>query len=368
MKILLCPDKFKGSLSSEKVCLALEKGLKQQNKNFEIIKHPMADGGDGSIAILKKQLHLKQIKVATLDPLNRNIIAEYYYKDHTAYIELASASGLSLLHDQEKSPMISSTKGTGLMIKDAIEKGFQTIYLFIGGSATNDAGMGIAHALGFVFIDENGNPLDPVGKNLIKISKIKNNSAIDFQKLNIVVLCDVNNPMHGPNGAAHRFAAQKGASDEEILKLDEGLKHFETIVKSQFNKNLAHIPGIGAAGAVGASLVSLLQAQLQNGFQMIANITGLKEAIKSVDLVITGEGKLDQSSFQGKLVGKVHELSKELGKNCGVVAGMIDTTQENNSKFIFQKSIDDLANDLEDAMKSAEKYLLEIAQTLEIPK
>ena len=220
MKILLCPDKFKGSLSAEQVCHAVREGLLSVDSNLEIISHPMADGGDGSIEILKSLLKLKGIKIQTLDGLKRNIEAKYYYNDDSAFIELASASGLVLLSKAERNPMTTSTLGTGLMMKDALERGFKKLYLFIGGSSTNDAGIGIAQALGFDFLDKKDSSLDPIGSNLGKIHKIVNNNLYNFENMEITVLCDVTNPMHGPNGAAFVYAAQKGATDQDIIYLD----------------------------------------------------------------------------------------------------------------------------------------------------
>lgn len=308
MKILLCPDKFKGSLSAEEVCKALSKGLWSVNKDFQITSLPMADGGDGSIDILKSRLLLSPIHVRTVDPLGRNIEATYYHSEGVAFIELAAASGITLLKHSELNPLATSTKGTGVIMKDAIERGFQKIYLFIGGSATNDGGIGIAQALGFDFLDIHGASLEPIGANLEKIQSIANHSSYNFENIEITVLCDVTNPMHGPNGAAYIYGAQKGATEEDILSLDTGLRNYGNVLKSQFRVDLSNESGIGAAGAVGASLVGLLNAKMENGFHMIANVNQLEEAIKAADLVITGEGKIDRTTFQGKVVGRTQAL------------------------------------------------------------
>ena len=367
MNILLCPDKFKGSLSAEKVCEYLAEGLSEDNQHLNIINHPLADGGDGSIALLIKRLNLIERQITTIDPLGRKIKAHYFHSDDTAFIELASASGLVLLKPFERNPLITSTRGTGLMMKDAIEQGFERIYLFIGGSATNDAGMGIAHSLGFDFLDEHGHQLDPVGHNLIRVRTVKNNEVFDYKKLQIIVLCDVTNPMHGPNGAAHVYAAQKGAEKWAIEKLDNGLKNYDKILQNHIHQELGSIPGMGAAGAVGASLVALLNARLENGFKMIADLTDFEKEVKNADLIITGEGKIDHTSFHGKVVGNVLDLAQQHSVKTGIVAGNIEAEIDHSSNVLFQKSVMSYAQNLEDAMENTKDYLKligkEIGQT-----
>lgn len=357
MKILLCPDKFKGSLTAHEVCDTLREGILQSLPNTEVISHPMADGGDGSIQILHNRLNLQSKKINTVDPLGRKIQAEYSYSDDTAFIELASASGLVLLNKWERNPLITSTRGTGYMIKDALENGFKKIFLFIGGSATNDAGIGLAQALGFNFLDKNGHQLDPVGMHLMDIEKIENVSPFDFTNIEITVLCDVTNPMYGPEGAAYTYAKQKGASSETIQKLDDGLRHFNSILSSTIDKDISSLPGMGAAGAVGASLLGLLNARLIGGFQLMSELTRLEDAIKSADIVITGEGKIDLTSYQGKVVGNVLSLCQKYHTPCGVVGGVIENT---NPAFFFTQSIISKAIDIEDSMQSPKRYLKKI--------
>jgi len=364
MKILLCPDKFKGSLSAEQVCHAVREGLLSVDSNLEIISHPMADGGDGSIEILKSLLKLKGIKIQTLDGLKRNIEAKYYYNDDSAFIELASASGLVLLSKAERNPMTTSTLGTGLLMKDALERGFKKLYLFIGGSSTNDAGIGIAQALGFDFLDKKDSSLDPIGSNLGKIHKIVNNNLYNFENMEITVLCDVTNPMHGPNGAAFVYAAQKGANDQDIISLDEGLKNYSSVLKFHLNVDHSDESGMGAAGAVGASLVGLLNANLKNGFEMFSNITRLKDAIKKSDLVITGEGSVDQTSFQGKVVGNIVQICNKYHIPCGIIGGMLEEINSSDLNINFQKSIISIAKDLADAMTSSERFLNTIGKDI----
>ena len=182
-RILIAPDKFKGSLSALKVCESIAAGLKQKDPSLEISFHPMADGGDGSLTILADHLNLKKEELKTVDPLGRSITANYFTATDAAFIEVASASGLILLKENEHNPLLTSTLGTGQLMADTILNGFQNIYLFLGGSATNDVGMGIAQALGFQFLDKKNNPLDPIGKNLFHINTIKNSHLFDFNKI-----------------------------------------------------------------------------------------------------------------------------------------------------------------------------------------
>ena len=364
MNILICPDKFKGSLSADKVCEALKKGLCADKPNLKIVNHPMADGGDGSINILKSFYKFEKIQVETIDPLGRVIIANYYKTEDSAYIELASAAGLVLLDKEDRNPVYTSTEGTGIMMSDAIGRGLKKIYLFIGGSATNDAGIGIAKALGYDFLDAENQQLRPIGGNLEKIHAIRNNSPYDFSEIEINVLCDVENPMHGVNGAAHTYAGQKGASESEINYLDKGLKKYAEVLKSETQKEIADIPGMGAAGAVGASLVGLLNAKLIDGFQMVSRTTKLEKAIQEADLVITGEGKIDPTSFQGKVVGNVLKLCKQHDKPCGVIAGMIEELSEMRFKFYFQESIISRANNQQEAMANPETFLYEMGKDI----
>ncbi len=360
MKILLCPDKFKGSISAKKVCKAIGVGLMNGGGAFEILHHPMADGGDGSIEILKDNFDLEEIVTESLDPLARKISASYYISKKTAFIELASASGLVLLKDDERNPCWTSTEGTGVLIKHALRNGCKKIYLFIGGSATNDAGMGIAHVLGFHFVDKNGAALKPIGDNLLRIERVLAPKYSSNDEAQLIALCDVNNPMFGPNGAAYTYAKQKGATSQEIEKLDQGLQHYAAVLKAQYGVNLSKTKGVGAAGAVCASLLALLNAEMQSGFQMLSELTQLEQRIKEADVIVTGEGKIDSTSFQGKVVGNVFSLCKKYSKPCVAVGGIIEETDQLIENCIYQKSIFSKAQSLKRSMAEPEKYLQEI--------
>ena len=361
MRILICPDKFKGSISAKEVCESLKKGIIETRSDLDVVLHPLADGGDGSIELLEDYIDLTQVETETVDPLGRKISANYYHSDKSAFIELASASGLVLLTEQERNPMNASSYGTGLMIKDAIKKGFNHIYLFIGGSATNDAGIGIAQALGYTFLDSSGKELAPKGSSLMQIESIDKSSSTKYDDISITVLCDVINPMYGSNGAAQVYAEQKGATEEMIEDLDRGLKNYAKIIHDITGEDISNFPGMGAAGAVGASLVGLLDAKMENGFKLIARETNLDYEIQKADIVITGEGKIDSTSFQGKVVGNVLSLCKERQTPVGLVGGIIDTE---SITPIFQHSIVDRANHIDVAMLNAADYLVAIGQSI----
>ncbi len=363
-KIVLCPDKFKGSLTAKEVCLALEAGLASSGLPYDLFCLPMADGGDGSIEILQSKLNFEKIKINCLDPLGRKIKSHYYAYHDTAYIELASASGLVLLSTEERNPSLTSTFGTGLMIKDALKREYKNIFLFIGGSATNDGGIGIAYALGYNFLSINDKLLEPIGKNLVDIRKIIKTKSFDFEKVSFTIVCDVLNPMHGPNGASYTYAAQKGARQNDIQQLDAGLKNYAFILKSQFEKDISQMQGMGAGGAVSASLVAFFEAEIKNGFQMFSELYKLEHEIKNADLVITGEGKIDATSFQGKVVGSVLSLCQKYSIPCGIIAGVIDEFERSHKATIFEKAIISEARNSKDSMEEAKKYLKKIGKEI----
>jgi glycerate kinase len=363
MKILLAPDKFKGSLSAEEVCKAIEKGLNGGEKTFEIITHPMADGGDGSLAVLSAYLNLKKQAVETFDPIGREVSAAYYTSSKAAFIEVASASGLVLLNEQERNPLKTSTLGTGKMIADAISKGYQEIYLFLGGSATNDGGMGIALALGSQFLDEQKRILKPIGANLSDVKYIESSPDFDLEKIKITLLCDVTNPLFGINGAAYVYAPQKGAKDEQVRYLDNGLSHFSNIIHQKTGIDVSNIPGSGAAGGIGAGLIGLFGAKIEKGFDTISKLTDLEKYIQWADWVVSGEGKLDSQSLQGKVIDGVALLCKKYDKPLALFVGKNDLQPQDlhdlKAKHVF--SISENAKNLEDAMLNGAVYLEEMA-------
>ncbi|UBZ12319.1 glycerate kinase [Flagellimonas marinaquae] len=335
MKFILAPDKYKGSLTGRQFCETVAQGIYKVFPKSEILKMPLADGGDGTIDVVADYLKASKVSVKVKDPLFREITTHYLLSEdgQTAFIEMSEASGYKLLQKTEMNCMHTTTLGTGEMILDALERGAQTILLGIGGSATNDGGMGMAKALGYSFLDAEGNELKPIGENLAKVKKIRqNNIHPKLAEIKIQVACDVNNPFYGENGAAKIYGAQKGASEEDIEFLDGGLKNFSKMLEASFDIDVQNIPGSGAAGGVGGGAVVFLNAELVSGVDLIMQLANFDEALQGADWVITGEGQLDGQTFSGKTISGVIRSAKKhkvpVAAFCGSVDVDINEMQE----------------------------------------
>lgn len=325
--IVIAPDKFKGSLTSIEACNAIKEGILEAENNIELLLFPMADGGDGFAEVMKYYLHTETQFAVTVDPLGRIISTSYEWnkKDLVAIIELASSSGLAILKKEERNPLVTSTFGTGMLILDAINLGAKKIILGIGGSATNDAGIGILAAMGFKILDEDDNILKPSGENLFLIKKIVPPAFLSSVKIEIA--CDVINTLHGPEGAAYIFSPQKGATREQVKKLDNGLRHFSKIIEQETGKNLSGIPGAGAAGGIAAGLMAYLNVSLVKGTELIINASSIKKFIDDADFIITGEGKLDTQSFGGKTISAITSIAKEKNIPVAALCGRLELTE-----------------------------------------
>ena len=311
MKIIVAPDKFKGSLTSMQACECIRDGILQADKNADIKIFPMADGGDGFADVMKYYLQTRRVQCKTVDPLMRNISASYELDatNKTAIIELAAASGLLLLKEEERNPLHTSTYGTGLLINHAIDNGAKKIILGIGGSATNDAGIGILAALGFVFKDEKDKTVKPVGENLSYIKSVTVPASLPA--VEFIIACDVINILFGKEGAAFIYASQKGADEKAVQFLNEGLKHFASVIKAQTGKDIANFPGSGAAGGVAAGLAAYFNIQIESGAKLITAISGIEKHLQDADMIITGEGKLDYQSSKGKVIHQMVSIGKK---------------------------------------------------------
>ena len=367
MTFLISPDKFKGSLSALNVCKAIEQGLYEFEPDLKVISHPLADGGEGSLAVLENYLQGEKITVEVSNPLGSKIDADYLLENKNAYIELASASGLVLLEKQKQNPLYTSTYGAGEIVLDAINKGAENIFLFVGGSSTNDAGMGILTALGFKFKDKNGRELYPSGQNLIKVKSIDDYSLkYNPDKVSFFVLCDVDNKLTGQEGAAYVYAGQKGASESEIRLLDKGLVNFAKIVRDKTGMDITVIEGGGAAGGVAAGMCGLAKAVIKSGIDFIIDITGFEQNLTKADYVITGEGKLDKQSLQGKVVGRVADLTAGYGKPLILFVGKNELSGHCLDKLnpLYIDTIISRSAGIDDAMKNGAKYLKEMAVSM----
>eukprot|EP01029_Cantina_marsupialis_P023303 TRINITY_DN578546_c0_g2_i2.p1 TRINITY_DN578546_c0_g2~~TRINITY_DN578546_c0_g2_i2.p1 ORF type:complete len:374 (+),score=60.19 TRINITY_DN578546_c0_g2_i2:270-1391(+) len=364
-KLILAPDKFKGSLTGMEFCDAIERGIRKHTSDIEIVKLPLADGGDGTIEVLNYYLNGEMISLEVHDPLHRKIQASYLYSESkkTAFIEMAEASGIRLLKNDEANPLQASTYGTGELIKDAIERGVEHIILGIGGSATNDAGMGMARALGYRFFDCDEKELKGIGADLNQLAFIDDSEVHEnLPKVKVEVACDVDNPLYGPNGAAYVYSRQKGATDEMIIELDGGLINFCELVNRQFKRNLQTIKGAGAAGGLGAGCILFLNAKLNSGIDLIKNEANFDQKIKGADWVITGEGKLDDQTFSGKVIrGVLDSITKE---KLAVFCGVVDLSDARRKEISIDhiSEIATYATDVEDSIANAGIYLEKSAE------
>ncbi len=316
MRILIAPDSFKGSLSAKEFCRITQNTIENHWPNDEVFTLPLADGGEGTVESLVEGTDGKLITLEVTGPLGRPVKAQYgiLLDETVAVIEMASASGLPLVPPDKRDPMHATTYGTGELIADAINKGCRQIIIGIGGSATNDAGIGMMQALGFQCLDADNKEVPFGGEGLLKLTRIIPPTTIDFKTIDIQVACDVNNPLYGKNGAAHIYAGQKGANEDMITRLDHGLMAFATVVSDSLKVDVSSLVGGGAAGGLGAGLSAALGAKLRPGFEIIRRLVGLDAVLENeVDLVITGEGQLNHQSLKGKLPVELAKLAQSKG-------------------------------------------------------
>lgn len=340
MRVLICPDKFKNSLTAAQVCDAVEHGIKSKNKDFEIVKMPLADGGEGTSEILTALTGGKFITVEAHDPLFRIVEASYGISGDgsTAFIEMSSASGLKLLKPNEYNPLKATTFGTGELIRHALESGVTKIILGIGGSATNDGGIGAAAALGFKFLDDNGAELQPTGENLFRIKKIQFEHVFpSLSNTTFQAMCDVNNPLTGIDGASVVFGPQKGATQHQVTLLDEGLLNLGNVIEKELGHFIQNVPGAGAGGGIGGGAIAFFQAELKSGIELVMEMTNFEEEAMKADLIITGEGKMDSQSLQGKVVAGVAAIAMKHHKRLMAVAGRNDIDKSQQQALQIEK-------------------------------
>ena len=329
--LLLAFDSFKGSLTSCEVADAFEEGVRSVLPDCTVKKVCMADGGEGTAEALVSSLCGEWVDVEVLDPLMRPIHARYGVVDdgRTAVIEMASASGLTLLTEEERNPLKTSTYGTGQLITDALKRGCRNLLIGIGGSATNDAGTGMLSALGFRFLDAEGRPLEGCGESLERIAVIDSSHILpELESVDIRVACDVANPFCGPQGAAYIFAPQKGADKQMVERLDRGMHRFATIIK-QYNKvDVTQTPGAGAAGGLGGAFSALLGTSLCRGVELVLDALRFDELLKGCDLVVTGEGCIDRQTLMGKAPMGVLRAATRRGIPVVAIGGSVEHSPE----------------------------------------
>lgn len=366
MQIIVAIDKFKGSLTSLQAAEAVKRGLLKRQPNALIKIFPVADGGDGFDEVIRYYFSLEAIESESIDPLGRPIKAGWTWDPgaKTAFISVAAASGLALLSDSEKNPMFTSSEGTGWLIKDAIAHGAKKIVLGLGGSASNDAGLGILAALGFQFLDAAGQPLAAIGGNLEKVNRIVRPAIIP----NIVfdIATDVVNPLYGPTGAAWVYAAQKGADEFQIQSLDQGLRSIGKLLEKEKGEAFAGGNGMGAAGGIAAGLFAFFEVRIQPGIDWVLKASGLEKLLNSTHLLITGEGRLDKQSTQGKVVGRLAEIARLHGVKTAAVCGKNELSSEALKEAGIGQVLEirSIANSEQEAISEAAILLERLAASL----
>lgn len=323
MKIVIAPDSFKGSLSAVEAAEAMACGVLRAKPEAKIVKIPLADGGEGTTAVLVSALKGELCECLAQNPIGREISACYGVVAvdgvQTAIIEVAAASGLTLVDDKERNALRASSYGTGQLIRDALDRGFRNFIIGLGGSATTDAGKGMLEALGVRFYDESGKLLCDGGGSLSLLSQIDISEMDErLQECNFRVMCDVENVLYGETGAAYIFAPQKGATSEDVLILNCGLQRFAECVKRDLKCDISRVLGGGAAGGLGAALVAFFNAKLVSGAELLLKVTDFDKNLNDADLVLTGEGKIDSQTMMGKLLS--HVLRSASSRNVPVVA------------------------------------------------
>ncbi|QLB12696.1 glycerate kinase [Bisgaardia hudsonensis] len=369
MKIIIAPDSFKESLSALEVAKAIEIGFKKIFPNAEYICIPMADGGEGTVQSLIDATQGKIIDIEVTAPLGNKVNAFIGLSgdEKTAIIEMSAASGLHLVPIEQRNPLKTTSFGTGELIKSALDLGVQKIILGIGGSATNDAGVGMLQALGAKFLDYQQQTIGFGGETLIKIDSIDiSNLDPRLKQVSIEVACDVSNPLCGSLGASAIFGPQKGATPEMVKMLDNGLQHFANQVEQQLGFAIAKISGAGAAGGMGAGLFILPNVKLKSGIKLITDILALPKYIEDADLVITGEGCMDSQTIKGKTPIGVAQTAKQFNKPVIAIVGSLRSDYE----VVYDYGIDAVfpiiteINSIEKTLKSAQSNLISTAQNI----
>ncbi|MEH7046985.1 MULTISPECIES: glycerate kinase [Bacillus] len=339
MKVVIASDSYKESLKAIEVCEAIERGFRAIFPNAKYVKIPIGDGGEGTVESLVDATGGRIISISVTGPLRESVQAFYgVSKDKkTAFIEMAAASGLQHVPVEKRNPLITTTKGTGELILHALNQGVEYIILGLGGSATNDGGAGMLAALGVRFINDKGEVIDPSGGTLYSIV------AIDFSQMDprlkgvkIEAACDVDNPLVGMQGASFVFGRQKGANIEMMKELDENLKHYANILKRYVSSDVSEIPGAGAAGGMGAAVISVLKGDLRRGIEIVLDYTNFDKHIEDADLIITGEGRIDEQTAYGKAPVGVAGRAKRFSVPVIAIGGSVSS----DYSAVYEKGID----------------------------
>ena len=358
MNIIVVPDSFKGTLSATRVADIAGEEIKKAIPSANIKKIPVADGGEGTLDCFENITGGKRIACEVTGPNFQKVNAEFLLCGNTAVIESAQANGLPLANP--KSAAGTTTYGVGELIKKAAEQGAEKFIIGIGGSATNDCGCGMAAALGTKFFDRDGNEFVPTGETLCNVESVTFGKTYD-----ITVLCDVTNPLYGENGAACVYAPQKGADEQQVRMLDDGLRHIASVLE-KFGKDVADLKGAGAAGGMGAGFIAFLNAELKRGIEVVLDLAGFEQSAQQSDYIITGEGSLDSQSFSGKVIDGI--ISRSHGKPVIAVVGIsklddcseygLAAVFESNEKHLpFEQIVDSAEDDLRKCLRKTAEFI-----------
>jgi glycerate kinase len=367
VKIVVALDKFKGSLTASRACDIVRDALVSARPELRVVTKPMADGGDGTDEVLLTTLGGEWISRPVMGPFpEMSCSARYAWlpKEATAVIAMASASGLVLLKPEERNPLLTTTYGTGELIRAAIEHGAKRIWLAVGGSATVDGGVGAAMALGWRFLDAQGRSIGFGGGELERIARIVRPDQLRIPA--VEVLCDVDNPLCGEHGAARVFGPQKGATPAMVEQLDDGLQHLGRLVKEQLGRDVVNRPGAGAAGGLAGGAVAFMGARITSGIETVIDASGMEVELADADWVVTGEGRFDTQSLRGKVVSGIAKLASKHRAKMAVLAGSVQVSEE-----IYRREGIDLAlstmkpgMELNEALARAEELLFLAAREL----
>lgn len=365
MKLIFASDSFKGSLSSEKINEILTDCAKKTFENCHCVPFLIADGGEGTLEAVLSQKGGKVVPVFAENPVGEKILSRYGVFDDAAIVCMSEASGLPLLKKEQRSARKTSTFGTGELIRHAVESGCKRIYITLGGSATNDGGTGALSALGFRFLDENGNAVKGTGEELCKIKSIDGSHALDFSNIQITLLCDVSNPLLGEKGATYTYGRQKGATDSDLQFLERGMENFARVAEEYCGKSL-NVAGGGAAGGIGGALYAFLRAEIRSGIQTVLDLCNFDEALQDADLVITGEGRVDFQSANGKVIDGILQRANKKKVPVLAIAGSLGE----GANLLYEKglaaafAIVNKPMDLDFAMQNAQELYQNTAENV----
>lgn len=329
MKVLIAPDSFKGSIDALSAAQAIERGILTVDPETKTFLLPMADGGEGTMINLVQATKGTVVEVNSIDPLSRPIQSRYGITGDgkTAIIELATSSGIDLLKREELNPLYTTTYGTGLLIKDALEKGIKHFIVCLGGSATNDAGIGLLQALGYQFLDKNGVDIPLGAEHIHHIETINESNVMpQIHDVKFEIACDVTNPFVGKQGASYIFGPQKGATPEIVERIDQSFTHFADVIKSFNGKEISNIEGAGAAGGTAGGMLAFLNAELKRGIELVVDFVNFKDIIEEneIDLIITGEGKIDGQTSGGKVISGIALIAKSYDIPVIAIGGTVE--------------------------------------------